>query len=99
MFTVKGCSYECVACGQLAHDAHASDETAASGIPKPGEPVGDLLQGGGDYACEVLDSLRIADLPNEVSTYNTGVWDRARGAASHIWKLRVARTCRSVAIA
>lgn len=83
VFTVKGCSYECVTCG--------SSHTTCTQLTKRQKPVyrspaslvanmtmisrmirgpiflvGDLLQAGEEHAEEVLERLRVADLPNEI---------------------------------
>lgn len=83
VFTVKGCSYECVTCGsshtactQLTHRQRpvfrspanlvANMQAIARLIRGPIFLVGDVLQGGEDYAREVLDRLHQANLPNEI---------------------------------
>ncbi|HQT37919.1 MAG TPA: TIGR04190 family B12-binding domain/radical SAM domain protein [Acidocella sp.] len=83
VFSVKGCSYECVTCG--------SSQTACSHVTRRKKPVfrspasmiknmqdisrltyapifivGDLLQGGPDYAREILIGLREAKINNEI---------------------------------
>ncbi len=37
VFTVKGCAFECVTCGSVAHDLHAFDEAAEARVPKSRE--------------------------------------------------------------
>ncbi|MDE8344091.1 MAG: cobalamin-dependent protein, partial [Acidocella sp.] len=83
VFSVKGCSYECVTCG--------SSQTACSHVTRRKKPVfrspasmiknmqdisrltyapifivGDLLQGGPDYARAILIGLREANINNEI---------------------------------
>jgi B12-binding domain/radical SAM domain protein len=82
VFTVKGCSYECVTCGssqttcaQLTRRARPVFRSPASLVANaqamtrlsrgPIVLIGDLLQGGVEYAHEVLERLRAAAIPNE----------------------------------
>ena len=82
VFTVKGCSYECVTCGSsqttcehLTLRARPAFRSPASVVENmraisrlirgPIVLIGDLLQGGEDYARELLGRLREAALPNE----------------------------------
>jgi B12-binding domain/radical SAM domain protein len=82
VFTVKGCSYECVTCGSshtscehLTLRARPAFRSPASVVANmraisrlirgPIVLIGDLLQGGEDYARELLGRLREAALPNE----------------------------------
>lgn len=83
VFTVKGCSYECVTCG--------SSQTSCTHLTRRAQPVfrspaslvanaqamtrlsrgplmliGDPLQGGMEYAQELLERLRAAAIPNEI---------------------------------
>jgi B12-binding domain/radical SAM domain protein len=83
IFTVKGCSYECVTCG--------SSQTTCTHLTRRAQPVfrspaslvenaqamtrlsrgplmliGDPLQGGVEYAHEILERLRAAAIPNEI---------------------------------
>ncbi|MGA8262537.1 MAG: TIGR04190 family B12-binding domain/radical SAM domain protein [Arenicellales bacterium] len=83
VFTVKGCSYECVTCGSshttCTHLTRrnrpvfrspasliANMRAIARLIRGPIFLVGDLLQGGEDYARDVLERLQQARLPNEI---------------------------------
>ncbi|MGC9270864.1 TIGR04190 family B12-binding domain/radical SAM domain protein [Acidiphilium sp.] len=83
VFTVKGCSYECVTCGSSATTCtHLTRRTKpvfrspasivanmrmiGGLIHGPIFLVGDLLQGGRDYAEEILTRLHDAALDNEI---------------------------------